>query len=1486
MGNETSISEEVGLHTHKTRLYSFDETRNRNQGEAENSDSDEDGEQGIQQQQTHQMFLGPSSRISGGSLKGNLAAVELNEKRKFVDPIMKAAAAGAAARKAKQDRSIRQQQERRIQQQQQQQRAAEEANNEWKISLKRLASAAASTATSVAQVTAPVLKDASSIVVASAKEFAADFHEELKKEEPERQFLNEEESVILYPWSPAGKSWLSSPRYDFSPYSPYSETKRRSHADVISIPPLPYLNQPPKQAVDLFPRGSPPPDETQHTAINLSPSEQLSAVEANLGQRASNERDSTNTLKTIDQEMKLVDDQMDGKKEVLPKQKCDKASNGVPEGVTIETIGMSNNDMMATEQQEMGRTISDGLVVYDSFGGEGAKETKSDGRSSNLMEHAHDTPVYPSVANAMGISFRIFEAENNVDLPLYPTVATAMGILGGKVTVGTCEKDYKTMINCPLYPSVANAMLISFREAYKGVANANLENTLTSVTHPPPVAAQVTKVPSTSAAKKSDEAIHVANPDILGLTLDDKNQKSTAGEPRTQLNEKQLRAMKQLDGWLNPEAQRILEEAERMNFETNEQSRTNLRIEAIVTDPTPPPESLTKKETLLADRTQEKKESENFEDQDLEKQATEAVHQHEPNFQDGGSISKKSWKVPAFTLPEGGVDEVLQKRNDESDSPEAETCRTDKTKTEDNKRDKKLSADQLAGDRSSIGFNPRHQLLRSGPQSISSLGDALAKPNQQSKHMHSSEDESTPENQVEQSAVAFPSNNTEDYEMKMLDEHSGNENDRPSLVRSGPHAISSLVDALMEHTNEPKQSNGSENELSDTLIDSNSVQSKEKRIYSTNDALFVADDDAIYESDASLTPKKQGAFLLKGQDGSKPIAPVSTINRSKVFDHAHALFDNPKSLVDYVVKKLSRYEFKTDNRIETTDFVDIIGHKPITVPESVFLQERKKRSFCSLSPPGSPPEVPFITSPGQEDDGRSVDSVTNKEATLWDLFPEKHNVGASGGSSNLEIERIKEVAPKPKANAKKQYTPLDKDPKTRSESTSLNDSADSFNQVNGAGDSFSFLSAPVSKRQNRRTSKVGVEHNTKMLRKSHSEGNIHVLCGKDNESSQRISDINDERKVESESLIVGWDTDAAAKFPSVPDTEDMTEVFEHEDLLDEALLAFSSLEDVRFLRKVPQSTSPPLKEHASLIWHQLISRWKHSEIWKALIARPCSLHFRVVEGEQVFSEDADSISSSSTIEFQFHNPTIKLPSDRHLSVTDTFSIMKNLSGLKPHSDCEFIVLTGFICDVGPKGYLGFQKQESEEDPLPRLQHKLCIDSSVSEGGNSSVTDLLKKAEAHLADFSNIVQEMVNFASQNVWVNEYGEPSKVNYSVGLKNYTAIRRKAERKYHGDILQVKDVLRGQITFPDEGSLICGLYHLTNLVNGSNSKQTRKEDPRLEILRLKNLFRTSNVGNSYYPPLPTGYRHILVNIRLNDSIIAGKDHPDLFCQTEHASS
>ena len=155
-----------------------------------------------------------------------------------------------------------------------------------------------------------------------------------------------------------------------------------------------------------------------------------------------------------------------------------------------------------------------------------------------------------------------------------------------------------------------------------------------------------------------------------------------------------------------------------------------------------------------------------------------------------------------------------------------------------------------------------------------------------------------------------------------------------------------------------------------------------------------------------------------------------------------------------------------------------------------------------------------------------------------------------------------------------------------------------------------------------------------------------------------------------------------------------------------------------------------------------------------------------------------------------------------------------------------------------------------------------------------IDNYMKFAEEGMASLNDIVQSIVQFSSHNDLLVQSTENIRTISSTGVKSYSATKKKAARKYQGDISRVLDLLRAQLIFPNEGSLICGLIKLWSLTKTSPEADSSKKDlvSPVEIVRFKNLFRTSPAGNTYFPALPTGYRHMLINIRLQNGVIAGK--------------
>jgi len=364
----------------------------------------------------------------------------------------------------------------------------------------------------------------------------------------------------------------------------------------------------------------------------------------------------------------------------------------------------------------------------------------------------------------------------------------------------------------------------------------------------------------------------------------------------------------------------------------------------------------------------------------------------------------------------------------------------------------------------------------------------------------------------------------------------------------------------------------------------------------------------------------------------------------------------------------------------------------------------------------------------------------------------------------------------------------------------------------------------------------------------------------------------DLNSIEHRDQMVQWDCDAEAIFPSVPDTIERSELFY------ETLMAFSSLENLEFLEDIPHRMSTGVsKTMALLMWRQLVANWKHSESCKAILTRPSSIHMSSLVRQTGFCDDEttqDSFTSStSTIHFRFNAKNVTFSND--FVSGDAYMLLRNVQdNCYDGTHEDFLVLTRFLCDIGPSSSLyGISNSRHCSAKNSSLRHDFKVRHKRNQqGGIPSITDIQKEAKAQLSNLEIVIDHIVQYSTQNVLPYTDTESNGVFSSVGIKDYSSIREKATRKYDGDVLQVKDVLRGEITFPDEGSLICGLYCLHNLAKHNDNKKkigNVNSIPSFKIARLKNLFRTTRAGSVFYHALPTGYRHILINLRLNDGLI-----------------
>jgi hypothetical protein len=319
----------------------------------------------------------------------------------------------------------------------------------------------------------------------------------------------------------------------------------------------------------------------------------------------------------------------------------------------------------------------------------------------------------------------------------------------------------------------------------------------------------------------------------------------------------------------------------------------------------------------------------------------------------------------------------------------------------------------------------------------------------------------------------------------------------------------------------------------------------------------------------------------------------------------------------------------------------------------------------------------------------------------------------------------------------------------------------------------------------------------------------------------------------------------------------------HDKMLDEALLAFCSLNDVDFLSEIsPQIIPESLHWLASVRWRQLTANWEHDEMIKAISSRPCSLHCfdeSNQSDEHVHDWSGETWTTSADISRRDGRFTLR---DEFRSSRRTSPSMANHSGFRPLlCEGELQCLTSFVARIGPA-------RDSDNAHQTVLRHTLaCCKETALE-------DLLQSANTKLALYSGLIKGIATFATINL--DPANPKTAVHHSVDVKAAAAIAQKADWKYEGDILQVKDILRGQIILPDEGSLVCALASLNAMCAGEDPSIGEKDrnecTPEIKIVRVKNLFQFRPAKTPLSDNLPTGYRHVLITIRFSDGFLAGK--------------
>jgi hypothetical protein len=304
-------------------------------------------------------------------------------------------------------------------------------------------------------------------------------------------------------------------------------------------------------------------------------------------------------------------------------------------------------------------------------------------------------------------------------------------------------------------------------------------------------------------------------------------------------------------------------------------------------------------------------------------------------------------------------------------------------------------------------------------------------------------------------------------------------------------------------------------------------------------------------------------------------------------------------------------------------------------------------------------------------------------------------------------------------------------------------------------------------------------------------------------------------------------------------------------LLQEEWLSLSAISPIDLPFRYSNSFAP-LKFIGSLLWRQLISCWKHAEITRTMLT--CAM----------FSGMDDDMQCSETRGIK-RSLTSSQRSRRSSETLELNGVHFRPKSRRPDTR----VFKGFDVDRRDYSLSTFLTQISCEQPLPSsgiLRHEIA-----SSGSNKVVIDdLLDTAQSSLPELSLFVKDVIAFSSI---VNSCKQDAEVvRFSVGIKDTESIIRKAKRKYQGDVLQVKDILRAQILFPTEGGLVCGLIRLIEATKSSNLDNVSSFNG-LSLVRVKNLFAAGSFLGTLRPsPLPTGYRHVLLNFRLKCGLLVGR--------------
>ena len=288
-------------------------------------------------------------------------------------------------------------------------------------------------------------------------------------------------------------------------------------------------------------------------------------------------------------------------------------------------------------------------------------------------------------------------------------------------------------------------------------------------------------------------------------------------------------------------------------------------------------------------------------------------------------------------------------------------------------------------------------------------------------------------------------------------------------------------------------------------------------------------------------------------------------------------------------------------------------------------------------------------------------------------------------------------------------------------------------------------------------------------------------------------------------------------------------------LLEEALMKFSAVPKISF-SFANKERHGDFDFNVALLWEQLIANFRHKDV---AITGNC--HHS--------AEDVDDASGSIFLS----DATDSRPPTRPWKLVLDGMLLSNTHPLGMELGAAS-ALSSYL--------IGIASCAEAAGKQPRLlQHQIH-----TQGSESPASVLINKAQSNLQHFSELIETVAFESCRSDHSPSSFEPGRVWYSSGIKSKASIERKAKCKYSGDVFQVKDILRARIVFPDEGSLVAGLVEL-----GRRGSDDSSRFP-FSIARAKNTFDQGGRRSGILAvTLPTGYRHLLVNICLSCGLLAG---------------